>query len=262
MTDTVRPNIFPILRYKDCHAAIDWLARAFGFQKQAEYAGSDGGVAHAELRFGTAAIGLSSVGRIDPANPWSSVRQGVYVLVPEIDAHHDRAKAAGADIVVPLRNTDYGAREYSARDLDGHLWGFGTYDMGVTAGEPIMFPGVLYRDGRAALRWLADAFGFEQTFQVSGPNGSLLHGEMRFGDGTIFLELMSDDATIWGDRTQVVHVYLDDPDTHHARAEAAGATIVKGPESTAYGARWYLARDPEGFLWGFSTYKPAAAARM
>jgi uncharacterized glyoxalase superfamily protein PhnB len=59
---------------------------------------------------------------------------------------------------------------------------------------------------------------------------------------------------MWGDRTQIVHVYLDDPDAQ--RAKSAGATILRGPENTPFGARWYLARDLEGALWGFSTYKP------
>ena len=53
--------------------------------------------------------------------------QAVYVYVPDIDAHFARAEAAGAEIVVPLKETDYGSREYSARDLEGHLWHFGTY---------------------------------------------------------------------------------------------------------------------------------------
>jgi uncharacterized glyoxalase superfamily protein PhnB len=54
-------------------------------------------------------------------------RQGIYVCVDDIDAHYAAAKSAGAEIVRELANTDYGSREYSARDLDGHLWSFGTY---------------------------------------------------------------------------------------------------------------------------------------
>jgi len=51
----------------------------------------------------------------------------VYVVVGDPDAHHDRAKAAGAEIVAGLTDTDYGSRDYSARDPDGNLWSFGTY---------------------------------------------------------------------------------------------------------------------------------------
>jgi len=55
---------------------------------------------------------------------------------------------------------------------------------------------------------------------------------------------------------QIVHVYLADPDAHHARAQAAGARIVQPLYDTPW-ARAYYALDLEGFLWGFSTYKPA-----
>jgi uncharacterized glyoxalase superfamily protein PhnB len=55
------------------------------------------------------------------------VTQGAYLYVADIDAHFARAKAAGAEVVVPLKDTDYGSREYSARDPEGHLWHFGTY---------------------------------------------------------------------------------------------------------------------------------------
>ena len=56
--------------------------------------------------------------------------QSVYVVVEDTDAHHARAKAAGAEIVRELQETDYGSREYSARDSEGHLWHFGTYRPG------------------------------------------------------------------------------------------------------------------------------------
>ena len=52
---------------------------------------------------------------------------GIYVYVEDVQAHHDRAKAAGAEIVRSLQVTDYGSWEYSVRDPEGHLWSFGTY---------------------------------------------------------------------------------------------------------------------------------------
>ena len=64
----------------------------------------------------------------DPKNPWATERAGTYVVVPDIETHYARAQAAGAKIERPLASTDYGAREYTARDCDGHLWSFGTYD--------------------------------------------------------------------------------------------------------------------------------------
>jgi uncharacterized glyoxalase superfamily protein PhnB len=252
------PNIFPAVRYQDAHAAIEWLGRAFGFEKEAVFDGPDGTVAHAQLRLGPGLFGLSSAqpGR-SPDNPWSTVRQGVYVTVKEVDALHDRAKAAGAEIVLPLTDQDYGSRDFSVRDPEGHLWGFGTYDMGASMVEQNIFVGLYYRDGNAALAFLEGAFGFRKTLAVPGANGANVHAEMRFGDGAIMLDSGPRDERVWNENQQAVHVYLTEPATHHARAQAAGARIVRPLHDTPWGSRGYYALDLEGFLWGFSTYKPA-----
>ena len=121
------PDIYPVLRYQDGRAAIDWLIKAFGFLSHFEVAGADKAVGHAELAFGNGMVMLAGGQRPDPANPWSTESGGIYVAVDDVDAHHARAKAAGAQIVRPLADTGYGAREYSARDIEGHLWSFGSY---------------------------------------------------------------------------------------------------------------------------------------
>jgi uncharacterized glyoxalase superfamily protein PhnB len=252
----MKPNVFPALRYQDGHKAIDWLTRAFGFEKHVVHDAPDGTVAHAELRFGPGTFGLSSGHATPGDNPWSRVRQGIYVRVSDPDALHDRAKAAGAEIASPLKDQDYGSREFSARDLEGHLWGFGTYDMAAADGEPNIFVGLHYRDGRAALEWLERAFGFRKTFEVPGPDGAIVHAEMRIGDGPILIDAGPKDPAAWGDNSQAVFVHVTDPDAHYARAKEAGARILRPPHDTPW-ARGYYAADLDGFLWGFSTYKPA-----
>ena len=123
------PDIFPSFRYEDARGAIEWLNKAFGFEKQFVVPGENGTVAHAQLRLGAGMIMMGSSGK--PRSPgirWAAERYGIYVVVRDIDAHYARAKAAGAKIERPLSDTEYGSREYSARDCDGHLWSFGTYD--------------------------------------------------------------------------------------------------------------------------------------
>ena len=249
------PNIFPVIRYRDGHAAIDWLVRTFGFEKQAVFDSPDGGVAHAQLRFGPGVLSLSSARHTRADNPWSGVRQGIYVRVKEVDAHHDRARAAGVDVVSPLKDLDYGSREYAVRDPEGHMWGFGTYDMQAPEGEPNIFVGLHYHDGRAALAFLERAFGFRSAFEVPGPDGGIMHAEMRLGDGAIMIDSGPRDPSVWGENVQAIHVYLPDPDAHYAKALAAGAPITAPPFDTPW-ARGYYTRDLEGFLWGFSNYKP------
>ena len=94
MPDDRRPNIFPSFKYKDAHAAIEWLERAFGFSRVAVHPGPVGTVAHAELTLGAGTIMLGSLRPPDPANPWAAEKRGVYVYVADVDAHYRRALAA------------------------------------------------------------------------------------------------------------------------------------------------------------------------
>lgn len=121
------PNIFPALKYKDGPAAVDWLSRVFGFEQQTVLTGPGGTLIHAELRLGPGTVMLGSIRPSDKDNPWAAEPMGIYVYVEDVEAHHDRAKAAGAEIVRPLQVTEYGSWEYSVRDPEGHLWSFGTY---------------------------------------------------------------------------------------------------------------------------------------
>jgi uncharacterized glyoxalase superfamily protein PhnB len=258
----LRPNIFPALRYSDARAAIEWLVRAFGFEKLAVHDGPERHVMHAELAFGSGVVALGTASAPTAANPWSTVRHVVYARVSDVDAHHDRAKQGGAEIVMPLTDMPYGSREYGARDPEGHVWGFGTYDMARADGEPNIFPELHYPDGAAAVMFLTEAFGFAASFKVPGPDGNVMHAEMQLGDGIVMCSATPDDHGMWCHQNQAVSIMLDDPDAHFARATAAGATIVQPPADTPYGARAYWARDLEGFLWGFSTYRPAAFRRQ
>jgi uncharacterized glyoxalase superfamily protein PhnB len=252
----MKPTIFPVLRYKDAPAAIEWLGRAFGFEKQAAFQGPDGTIVHAELRLGPGVIGMSSATSPVESNPWSSVRQGVYLTVDDPDAHYARARAAGARIAIELYDTDYGSREYSAWDSEGHLWGFGRYPMGSPDGEPNIFPELVYRRGAEAISWLERAFGLVTTLQVSGPDGSPIHAEMRQGDSRILLNL-SNGLPSQDMPTQAISVRVTDPDAVFARAKEAGALVTQAPADTHFGARSCWVRDLEGFAWGFSTYRPA-----
>ncbi|HEX5896649.1 MAG TPA: VOC family protein [Thermoleophilaceae bacterium] len=120
-------SIFPVLKYDDARAAIDFLERAFGFERHAVHEGENGGVAHAELRLGDEYVMLGSTGEGDDRFNQGAGRYSLYVAVEDPDAHLARASEAGATIERELSDTDYGSREYTARDPEGNLWSFGTY---------------------------------------------------------------------------------------------------------------------------------------
>lgn len=126
-------SIYPSLRYADAKAAIAWLKSAFGFAEQEVCEGDLGSIAHAELELAGNLIMLGSVKNDQyGASPKTlgGVTGGIYIAFEssaEVDACYASAKAARAEIVRELGDTDYGSHDFSARDPEGHIWSFGTY---------------------------------------------------------------------------------------------------------------------------------------
>jgi uncharacterized glyoxalase superfamily protein PhnB len=120
-------TFYPVLRYEDARAAIEFLERAFGFETHASHDGESGGVMHAELRLGDQYVMLGSTSEGEARFNQGVGRQSLYVAVDDPDALHDRARDAGATIELELTDQDYGSREFTARDPEGNLWSFGTY---------------------------------------------------------------------------------------------------------------------------------------
>jgi uncharacterized glyoxalase superfamily protein PhnB len=132
---TTRATIVPCLVYRDAPAAIEWLRQAFGFQQHLVVPGENGVIHHAELTLGTAMVMMGSAndgpyGRLikQPEEIGGCETQSPYVIVEDADAIYARAKAAGAQIILDIKDEDYGGRGFSCRDLEGHIWNFGTYD--------------------------------------------------------------------------------------------------------------------------------------
>ncbi len=128
-------TIIPSLRYSNAPAAIDWLCDAFGFEKHLVVRADDGSIAHAQLTFGNGMIMLGSArddefGRMirQPSDLDGGITQSPYVVVNDVDAHHERAKSVGARIVMEPEDQPYGGRLYTCRDIEDHLWSFGSYD--------------------------------------------------------------------------------------------------------------------------------------
>lgn len=124
------PTMYTSLRYRDARKALQWLSDAFGLERGNVYPEEGSRVDHAEMFFGTGGIMFGSLGNphdygIEASDAHET--HGIYAAVDDIDAHYARARAAGAEIVRDLQETDYGSREYTARDFEGHLWSFGTY---------------------------------------------------------------------------------------------------------------------------------------
>jgi uncharacterized glyoxalase superfamily protein PhnB len=119
-------KLYPSLRYEDAPAALEWLERAFGFERLHAYEDGNGGIAHAEMRWGESVLMFGS----DRQDTFGK-RAGagwLYATCDDPDALFERATAAGAEVVRPLQDTDYGSRDFTVRDLEGNTWSFGTYE--------------------------------------------------------------------------------------------------------------------------------------
>jgi uncharacterized glyoxalase superfamily protein PhnB len=135
--------------------------------------------------------------------------------------------------------------------------------------RPSLSSGVYYRDPRAALKWLEEAFGFEPVMVVTNEDGTIGHSEMRFGDGMIMVGREWDDrhkspASIGGVNTQAIHVLVQaDIDACFERAKDRGAVVLREPADQFYGERTFMVADPEGHVWSFGqTLRPMSHAEM
>jgi len=123
--------------YKDPFAALDWLAKAFGFERSMTITDAEGRLGHSEMKFGD---GYIMVGRewaeyaASPAALGGKNTNCIHVQLRDgLDAHCERARAAGA--VILREDQFYGDRVYTAKDPEGHVWSFGQTVRHVTRDE-------------------------------------------------------------------------------------------------------------------------------
>ncbi|HSI55157.1 MAG: VOC family protein [Ramlibacter sp.] len=135
---TGRSAVIPALRYRDALVAIDWLCRNFGFEKHLVVVGDDGRtVHHAQLVLGGGMVMLGSVDNTDsaygrqirqPDEVGGFETQSPYIVVADADAVYRSVKADGGQVVIEIKDEDYGGRGFTCRDPEGRLWSVGTYD--------------------------------------------------------------------------------------------------------------------------------------
>ena len=130
MTNPPPPQVWPSLRARDARALIRFLVTAFGFVEVVVYGDGDR-VDHAQLSWPPGGGIMLGTARDDGfALPPGTF--GAYVVTDDPDAVDARARAAGAEVIKELHQTDYGSRDVAFRDPEGNLWSFGTY-----RGEPV-----------------------------------------------------------------------------------------------------------------------------
>jgi uncharacterized glyoxalase superfamily protein PhnB len=130
----------------------------------------------------------------------------------------------------------------------------------------ILIPSLRYKDAPAAIGWLEQAFGFERHAVYDGPDGTVAHAELRFGNGMVMLgssgnkrplqHLCVTPAEIGGRVTSPLYLIVKDWERAYARALAAKAEVIMEIETMEYGGKAFTVRDPEGYLWSVGEYSP------
>jgi uncharacterized glyoxalase superfamily protein PhnB len=165
--DRMGTTVVPALRYRDLPGAIDWLCAAFGFETQRVVPAPDGGVLYAQLTLGHGMVMLAPVTgsafdqlMCQPDETGGAETQICYFCVEDALAHYERARAAGAEIVLDITDSPYGGQGYTCRDPEGHIWNFGTFDP--------------WRSGEARPRARTWGAGLRRTALVSAVSATLI----------------------------------------------------------------------------------------
>ena len=134
----MKERIIPTMMFRDAEKAIEWLCSVFGFERNLVVPGEDGKIVHAQLICGDSMIMLSdgsghnedNYGHLNrtPNELEGLNTAGLYMYIEKIDAHYEKVKSAGAEIVLDNVDQEYGGRGFTCKDLEGHLWSFGSYN--------------------------------------------------------------------------------------------------------------------------------------
>lgn len=192
--ETRGTSALTLVRYREPERAVAWLVRALGFTLRRVVTRADGSFGFAHMAFGDSLVMVTPVRDAPfdrlfkmPDETGRTSTQACYFQVPDIEAHHARAKAAGADIVLDIKLYEHGGCRYACRDTEGHLWTFGTYDPRDGAALPAP-DGERHQVVDAAP--VADmALPQKGLLPLSRLQGALLVGALGFGALAVWLAL-------------------------------------------------------------------------
>lgn len=260
-------TVTPYLVVRNAVGAIEFYKEAFGAKEVMRLRMPDGKIGHAEIQIADERIMLSDefpeYGAVSPESSGGSP-VGIHLYVDDADAWANRAIAAGAKVLVPVADQDYGERHGQIEDPFGHRWGISTPLREDRAKEVrlrfhTVTPYLVVADGAKAIDFYKEAFAMTELMRVADPDGRIAHAEVMIGDSPIML---SGEAPRYGRRSPEsfsgtpvkIHLYVEDVDALAAKATAAGAKIVRPVQDQFYGDRSGQLQDPFGHVWFISTH--------
>jgi PhnB protein len=270
VTRKVRPipegfhTVTPYLCVKHAAGAIEFYKKAFGATETLRLPMPDGRIGHAELRIGDSLIMLSDEFP-DYGNRSPESIGGTPVLinlyVKDVDAVASQAVAAGAKVLIPVADWEYGDRSGRLGDPYGHLWIVSTHLKGerVPRGYYTATPRLITDGAADAIEFYKKAYGATELTRIAMPDGRIGHAEVQIGDSRIML---ADESPEYGNRAPrsiggtpvTISLYVENVDALARQAVAAGAKILRPVQDQFYGDRSGRLADPFGHVWIISTH--------
>lgn len=242
-------TVTPYLAVPGADGLLDFVKRAFGAEELLR-APMGGGSLHAEVRIGDSMVMIGGAGPDwqGPATP-----AAIHLYVPDADAAHARAVAAGGTQVAPPEDKPYGERSSHLRDAWGNQWFIGAPLKGPSPppGLQVFTPYLLPRDADAQMQFIRAALGGEEVACYRDPAGRVMHAQMRIGTSMIELGQASGP---YQPMPAMFYLYVEDADALYQRALAAGAASLSEPAEQPYGDRVAAVTDPLGHKWYLATH--------
>jgi PhnB protein len=242
-------SITPYLIVPRAAQLIDFMKKAFGAEERFRVNRPDTEtIMHAELKIGDSMIELAEANDQFPPTPATLI-----LRVDDVDATFLRATEAGATVIQPVADQEYGMRSATLADASGNKWSISKPVQGNT----------IFRDFRsvtphfnplrapAMIEFLQKAFGAEEVYRAQSPDGVVHHAQVRIGDSIIG---MGEAHGPYQPVPATLHLYVPDADAVYERALSAGATSIQPVADQPYGDRSGGVRDPFGNRWFVATH--------
>ncbi len=239
-------TVTPYLTVPDVHEEIDFISKVFGAKGRIYGLGSAGGF-HSEYRIGDSMLMIGGGGK-GAAWKGSPAPGALHLYVENVDEVYQRALDAGATVLMPPTDQEYGERGAAIEDVAGNHWyvATATGPNYIPEGVPNLMPFFNPRGAPKMIEFMKQAFAAEEIAVYQSPDGIVHHAKIRIGDSVVEMGEAHDK---WQPRAMVFMLYVDDVDAWYARAMATpGAVSAGAPAAQAYG-RVGAVKDPFDNLW-------------
>jgi PhnB protein len=250
----VRPGfrmVTPYLVAEDGPALLDFVKETFDAEELIRVTTPIGGV-HGEMKIGDSIV---MMGGGVPGHKFPGTMQpnALHVYVKDCDAVVEKALAAGATLIDPLRDQEYGERSASIKDAAGNYWYIATHKgesyipKGLNSVNPYLHP----RRAEPMISFLKRAFGAEEQAKFTTPDGVVVHAQIRVGDSVVE---MGEAHGKYEPMSCMFYLYVNNMDDVYRQALAAGATSFQEPTDQPYGDRNAGVSDIFGNKWYIATH--------